>query len=541
MNERVLTPQGTPAASLRAHQGDLLQRRCACGTHTTGGGECAECGKKKLNLQRKRTIGSTDNPLEPVLRGGMEQRFGYDFANVSLHTGSDAGRSELPIGRPGDAYEREADEAAAQVMTDGGMPELSSLSPSAPLQRLSAAHSPRRSDSGDLAGRLHGRCGQGEALPQTERAFFEPRFGRDFGAVRVHADSEASRMARAIDARAFTYGSDLYFGNGEYRPGSDTGRSLMAHELAHVVQQQGGAVSIQRQCVSGAACTRPICGEPGPFNCAEGAAEAPARAAAPQSPNRADDLEALATANHLPLTTVFGVFTDRDMSAGTGALLAGCRDFITWPSAGTPSSSQDCVFVPAELEREAETFRSNPNQARIGRQTRSDWLSDTLQGLTHELAHERVTQTPLPATTGVGAGCAGSTTLFHCASSGEDFDIDFYLDELNAILSEFPELFAHVRRHTARGDYGALLGNLQREYWDPVFNCDEGINGILTALRCASGCSCADVDAHVRKTTQYAIAHHPGVTWDTTTRGVFQDLMNSKFPVVRYPRDAAVP
>jgi outer membrane protein OmpA-like peptidoglycan-associated protein len=79
----------------------------------------------------------------------------------------------------------------------------------------------------------------GAALPRSERAFFEPRFGRGFGAVRIHADAEAAALARRVRARAFTIGRDVFFGASEYRPGSTTGRRLLAHELTHVVQQRG--------------------------------------------------------------------------------------------------------------------------------------------------------------------------------------------------------------------------------------------------------------------------------------------------------------
>jgi hypothetical protein len=70
------------------------------------------------------------------------------------------------------------------------------------------------------------------------RAFFEPRFGHDFGDVRIHTGAAATRAADAIHARAFTLGRDIAFGHGEYAPGTSAGRRLMAHELAHVVQQQ---------------------------------------------------------------------------------------------------------------------------------------------------------------------------------------------------------------------------------------------------------------------------------------------------------------
>lgn len=79
--------------------------------------------------------------------------------------------------------------------------------------------------------------GRGNLLPEPMRAFFEPRFGRDFGGVRVHTDTRAAETARALNARAFTLGHDVVFGAGEYAPGTGEGRRLLAHELTHVVQQ----------------------------------------------------------------------------------------------------------------------------------------------------------------------------------------------------------------------------------------------------------------------------------------------------------------
>ncbi len=89
--------------------------------------------------------------------------------------------------------------------------------------------------------------GHGQPLPASERAFFEPRFGRDFGDVRVHSRPEAAAAANTLRARAFTHGSDIVFGAGEFSPGTRSGRQLLAHELTHVVQQKGGAPAIQRE------------------------------------------------------------------------------------------------------------------------------------------------------------------------------------------------------------------------------------------------------------------------------------------------------
>ena len=85
----------------------------------------------------------------------------------------------------------------------------------------------------------------GEPLSRESRAFFEPRFGSDFSAVRVHTGGEAAAAATQINARAFTVGSHIFFAGGEYSPQSQPGKHLIAHELTHTIQQQpaGNATS----------------------------------------------------------------------------------------------------------------------------------------------------------------------------------------------------------------------------------------------------------------------------------------------------------
>ena len=84
----------------------------------------------------------------------------------------------------------------------------------------------------------------------ADRRFFETRFNYSFANVRVHADGEAGAAARDLHARAYTLGSHIYFAPGQYQPGTNAGDRLLAHELAHVVQQNGmrstGAGLIQR-------------------------------------------------------------------------------------------------------------------------------------------------------------------------------------------------------------------------------------------------------------------------------------------------------
>ena len=77
----------------------------------------------------------------------------------------------------------------------------------------------------------------GEALDDKSRAVFEPRFGHDFSRVRIHTDKRAAQSADALHADAYTAGRDIVFGAGRYQPQSERGRTLLAHELAHVAQQ----------------------------------------------------------------------------------------------------------------------------------------------------------------------------------------------------------------------------------------------------------------------------------------------------------------
>jgi hypothetical protein len=74
-------------------------------------------------------------------------------------------------------------------------------------------------------------------LPDSVRAFFEPRFGHDFSQVRIHADSRAAASAAGVNALAYTVGRDIVLAPGAYAPETTPGRRLLAHELTHTIQQ----------------------------------------------------------------------------------------------------------------------------------------------------------------------------------------------------------------------------------------------------------------------------------------------------------------
>jgi hypothetical protein len=168
-------------------------------------------------------------------------------------------QTKLDVSSPGDQYEEEADRVAEQVMR---MPVPTSTTGFATF-RNGVAGEPERpgrvlrkietipgkanpvSDTFDLA------PGPGQALDSDSRNYFEPRFGQDFGNVRIHSGPEAAMAASSIQARAFTLGTDVVFAAGEHDPSSESGKHLLAHELTHVVQQgrsRSSDLKVQRAC-----------------------------------------------------------------------------------------------------------------------------------------------------------------------------------------------------------------------------------------------------------------------------------------------------
>lgn len=171
-------------------------------------------------------------------------------------------QANLAVSQPNDPAEREAERVAEQVLNaaaeqrgtasatcvepPGGGRDRSTPPAVKPMENRAPwiNASPRSGGTGgeqwvgeDVERALESSSG-GKPLPPAARSFFEPLFGRDFGDVRVHTGGKAADLNRQLDARAFTYGSDIYFGEGQYRPGSAEGKRLMAHELTHVVQQK---------------------------------------------------------------------------------------------------------------------------------------------------------------------------------------------------------------------------------------------------------------------------------------------------------------
>ncbi|HVZ38039.1 MAG TPA: DUF4157 domain-containing protein [Candidatus Kapabacteria bacterium] len=166
---------------------------------------------------------------------------------AAYHHGQRTIQAKLAVNDPGDAYEQEADGIAQRVMgmqvpqagRDGSSGSIAAAPNGAMQTKGVGAGNGAGMEAPAIAHEALNSSGQ--PLESGARDFMETRFGWSFGNVRVHADARAAVAARAIQARAFTSGRDIVFGAGEYAPGTTEGRTLLAHELTHVVQQGGAS------------------------------------------------------------------------------------------------------------------------------------------------------------------------------------------------------------------------------------------------------------------------------------------------------------
>jgi hypothetical protein len=155
----------------------------------------------------------------------------------------------LRVSSASDPAEREAERIARAVVSmpdpmPGGSARAANRSP------LLAARAPavRGAAGGGVDSAVEARIRQsasgGTLLPRPTRAFLEPRFRADFGGVRIHTDANAATLTTRLGARAFTFGRHIFFNEGQYRPDTQEGMELLAHELTHSIQQ---SEVVQRQ------------------------------------------------------------------------------------------------------------------------------------------------------------------------------------------------------------------------------------------------------------------------------------------------------
>jgi hypothetical protein len=198
-------------------------------------------------VQRKCSCSGMAGPTEACVRR-RHKKHGYQATRPS--------ETKLTVNQPGDRYEPEADSVAGQVMHMSvfrpqyqKIVENESLRQTPPLVQQHASNVTNRpAEAPPIVQQvLHS---PGQPLQSATREIMESRLGHDFSQVRIHHDAQAAESARAVQARAYTVGRHVVFGAGQYMPASRAGRGLIAHELAHVVQQQGALATSWRMAPS---------------------------------------------------------------------------------------------------------------------------------------------------------------------------------------------------------------------------------------------------------------------------------------------------
>jgi hypothetical protein len=197
---------------------------------------------------RARDVSSTATPLSPFLE--LQQQAGNQAVQQLLRSGFI--QAKLAISNPDDPQEREADQVAHIIMRAHAFPASMPCSCSADgdiceeCQRKQSQTTIHRSASGPPSSFVSAQVRRivsdvlrstGRPLDASTRAFFEPRFDRDFSHVRIHTDPQAAAIAQSIRAHAFTAGSHIAFAPNQYAPDTTPGRTLLAHELTHVTQK----------------------------------------------------------------------------------------------------------------------------------------------------------------------------------------------------------------------------------------------------------------------------------------------------------------
>ena len=158
-------------------------------------------------------------------------------------------QTKLTVGHAGDPHEREADRVAAEVVQRirageaGESTDDVQRSTTPSLQLKSADPLGGSPVPGDIEQRISGSSGR--AMDGGTLSRMEGAFGADLSSVRVHTGAEAATLSESLQAKAFTTGNDVFFGKGAYDPASSGGQELLAHELTHVVQQNGGTANRQ--------------------------------------------------------------------------------------------------------------------------------------------------------------------------------------------------------------------------------------------------------------------------------------------------------
>ena len=114
--------------------------------------------------------------------------------------------------------------------------------PPLPIQTVRAKSGDTKAAPVNIEDTIQSKRGSGEGLADNVREPMETAFDADFSGVKVHADGESDQLNKSLNSRAFATGQDIFFSQGAYNPGSRNGQELLAHELTHVLQQNGNKI-----------------------------------------------------------------------------------------------------------------------------------------------------------------------------------------------------------------------------------------------------------------------------------------------------------
>ena len=213
----------------------------------------------KVENQAARRLSKISTANDSYSAADRAECLGHDFSQVPIGPSTAWAMQMKPlISQPGDSYERAADHVSEHVMR---MPEsqhqgICTCGGDCSGRQCGSDHEQLQMKPASTvsSGQVHASQSvhhlpnsPGEPLDASTRGFMESRFGHDFSQVRVHTDARAADSAKAIRARAYTAGYDVFFAASQFSPVSAEGKKLLAHELSHVLQQSNGATGLQRE------------------------------------------------------------------------------------------------------------------------------------------------------------------------------------------------------------------------------------------------------------------------------------------------------
>jgi hypothetical protein len=205
---------------------------------------------------------SADKGFSPVTGGNIKLKFGGGIINVSAFYNQALPPTPMLISNPGMGEPPMWSMRSLPGQLEESLPKGTGVFLTVDVMRLPKLFSPppepkktvqrkekNNATSRDAPGNASSSpasviTGQGRALDSDTKSLMESRFGQDFSHVRIHNDQQAANSAQAINAKAYTIGNHIVFGADEYQPATREGRLLLAHELAHVIQQTG---AVQRK------------------------------------------------------------------------------------------------------------------------------------------------------------------------------------------------------------------------------------------------------------------------------------------------------